>query len=433
MSYAIGIKAIRRLCEQQDSIQWFRAKLSSALFNADALPIFEWVDAHVRKHHALPQIETLTTMFPIVGDVPAPEPSSYYVGSLESAYFHKQISTATIDANNILKENQTDWEPAANKLREALNRITLQQYRTRVMDFGAEVKGLLMPAYQSINTAETVCSFGWRHMDDMGGAMAGDVVSFIGRPQAGKSFLTLYTTLHNWRKKKINVLFASMEMGHLPIAQRAAAMVAGTNIEQLKQGAYATPTLKLFMSSLQEITADDKAGGPKLYVVNGNLAADVEDIYQLADQLKCQAVVIDGAYLCRHKNPRLDRFTRAAENCELMKRYSEDLQMPTFSSWQFNRTAADKQKKNKGGSGDVGGLEDIGYSDAIGQISSIVLGLFQDDGVESMNKKKIRVLKGRSGEVGEFEINWDFSKMNFDQVAKEIQAEEAPELSDEFI
>ena len=77
-------------------------------------------------------------------------------------------------------------------------------------------------------------------------------------------------------------------------------------------------------------------------------------------------MVIDGAYLLRHRNVRLDRFTRAAENVELIKRNCTDLEMMAFCSWQFNREASKKQKKGKGEEGD---LEDIGYSDAIGQIS----------------------------------------------------------------
>ena len=62
----------------------------------------------------------------------------------------------------------------------------------------------------------------------------------------------------------------------------------------------------------------------------------------------------------------------------------------------------------------------------IGQVSSIVLGLFQEEGVETMVRRKIRVLKGRNGEVGAFDINWNFTNMDFtqvqaDQLSKEQQ------------
>jgi replicative DNA helicase len=128
--------------------------------------------------------------------------------------------------------------------------------------------------------------------------------------------------------------------------------------------------------------------------------------------LECRIVMIDGAYLLRHNNSRLDRYTRAAENVELIKRACTDQEMISVCSWQFNREASKKQKKNKGEQGD---LEDIGYSDAIGQISSIALSLFQEDSVETMKSRKVQVMKGRNGEVGQFSIAWDFILMTFHQ------------------
>jgi len=100
-----------------------------------------------------------------------------------------------------------------------------------------------------------------------------------------------------------------------------------------------------------------------------------------------------------------------------------------FCSWQFNREATKKAKK---GGGDHGDLEDIGYSDAIGQISSIALSLFQEDGIETMKRRKIQVMKGRNGEVGQFSIAWDFVQMSFQQVdpplTPEAKATEEMEL-----
>jgi replicative DNA helicase len=429
MAVNLGLRVIRRLCEQQNSYDWYQAKLGPSLFNPNEVPVFSWVEDHVRKHHALPHIETLAKKFPEVLDVDVPEPASYYVETLENQFFYRQIVNAGVESSKILKENINAWKPAADVLRQTLSKIALQEYRAKVMDFGAEASDLLLNTYHKKFDVVNISQFGWPYMDAMGGAMPGDVVSFIGRPQAGKSWMTLYTALHNWLTVKHNVLFVSMEMSHLPIAQRAAAMIAGTNLTQLKAGTYANfgpnSTYKQFVDSLAHVTSPVDAGGPRFYIVNGNLAADVEDIFMLADQLGCVTILIDGAYLCRNKNARLDRFTRAAENCEAMKRFCEEAQVACFSSWQFNRVAT---QKAKGKNGEQAGLEDIGYSDAIGQISSIVLGLFQDDGVETMNKKKIKVLKGRGGEVGEFDINWDFNDMNFDEVGVE-----AEKLSAEFI
>ena len=99
------------------------------------------------------------------------------------------------------------------------------------------------------------------------------------------------------------------------------------------------------------------------YVVDGNLAATVEDIWALARQLKPDAIFIDGAYLVKHPKER-DRYRRVAENAELMKSELAAL-APTVCSWQFAKSAAKKNKKQ----GEKPDLEDIGYTDAIAQVS----------------------------------------------------------------
>jgi len=275
---------------------------------------------------------------------------------------------------------------------------------------GKEAQALVIAAYVSQNSVEHVAAFGWPYLDlQSGGVMPGDVISFVGRPAVGKTWLTLWTALHNWTARKLNVLYVSMEMMTLPIAQRIAALYTKQNINQLKVAGYSNPTFKKFYAGLQAMQSESA----KFYVVDGNLATNVEDLFALADMLECRVVMIDGAYLLRHRNVRLDRFTRAAENVELIKRSCTDLEMMAFCSWQFNREASKKQKKGKGEQGD---LEDIGYSDAIGQISSIAVSLFQEDSVETLKHRKVQVMKGRNGEVGQFSIAWDFINMSFAQI-----------------
>jgi hypothetical protein len=41
--------------------------------------------------------------------------------------------------------------------------------------------------------------------------------------------------------------------------------------------------------------------------------------------------------------------------------------------------------------------------------------MFQEDSPETIERREIRVLKGRNGETGKFSIRWDFLKMDFEQ------------------
>lgn len=231
------------------------------------------------------------------------------------------------------------------------------------------------------------------------------------------TWFLLYIAMHNWTIKKLNVLFVSMEMNTLAIAQRAGAMYAGTNVGQLKGGikeGYATPIMEKFIHAMDQLVFESA----KFYVVDGNLAANPTDVFMLAKQLGCHMVCIDGAYLMRSKNPKLNKFDRVADNVELMKQLASDNEQSCVASWQFNRVASQKMEKKT----TKVGLEDIGYSDAIGQISTVALALLQEEGVDTLETRTIDVMKGRNGEIGKFEVNWLFNVMDFSQLGSQKHA-----------
>jgi hypothetical protein len=139
----------------------------------------------------------------------------------------------------------------------------------------------------------------------------------------------------------------------------------------------------------------------------------------LARQLAPEAIYVDGGYLLKHPRER-DRYKRVAENADLIKQSLSDL-APVACSWQFARAAAKKSKKSK--LGDEVGLEDIGYTDAIGQASSLVLGLFEEDSVETIKQRRVSILKGRNGEIGQFSTRWNWLTMDFTEILVEQLAE----------
>lgn len=415
-NFALGLKTLVRLCTDQKPLDWFKAKLSTRLFKGEEVEVFTWIDNHVKTYHSLPKLETLSSQFPIAIEVLCPEPSNYYVAKLENRFFYDVINATNIDSQLVLKANQEDVAKAETLMREALADINEQKYRLQLVDVGTEGAKMVFQAYHKIGMPESICSMGWPYLDDMsGGAMPGDIIVTVGRPAAGKTYLTLYGALKNWRAGK-RVLLVSMEMAPLPIIQRVSAMYSSTSITQLKLSGFSTNSYKKFKDSVFQMPLE--VG--KFYVVDGNLAADVEDIYLLAAQLHADAVYIDGAYLLKHPNKRLDRYTKVAENIELQKKMTTSLGIPTFPSYQLSREAS----KKKSGKQEVG-LEDIGYSDAIGQIGSVVMGLFQEEGIETMNKRKVAMMKGRNGEIGSFDIHWKFDVMNFDQITMDGEKPES--------
>jgi replicative DNA helicase len=422
MSFQLGLKALKRLVTEEDALAFNKAKLTKKLFHADEVGVFEWVDNHLSSYQKLPVLETLCGQFPELKAVQCPEPHKYYLDKITARFAYEKIDEANVSSQQLLKDDKEAVDEAALVLSSALAEITEQRYRNKIVNFKTEGPKMVLQAYHNLATSKNPPAiFDWPTLDKQtGGLMPGDLISFVGRPASGKTFKILRTAIANWKKRQKDVMIVSAEMDTLSISQRIAAMFAHTNLTQLKIGGYGSNTFKLFTGSMVKV----KEEPANLYVVDANLAVDVESIYALAAQLGVKLMMIDGAYLLRHRNARLDRYTRVADNVELMKRFTSDLEMPTVASWQFNREVMKKDKKK----GQKVGVEDIGYSDAIGQISSIVLGLMQEEGVETMISRLVEVLKGRGGETGQFRINWDFTTMNFDEVIEgEAKAEGALE------
>jgi replicative DNA helicase len=228
--------------------------------------------------------------------------------------------------------------------------------------------------------ADAGLKFGWPTFDQMsGGLSGGDVVSIIGRPGMGKTYMTLHAMLNAWGQG-LTVLFVSMEMKITPIALRLAAMYSNTSIAELQNAQVATKKY----DKMHECLAGMVTVGNDMWLADGALSAKVVDLQMLCNQLQ---------------------HDRINTNVEDIKQYLADgLSIPVVQTFQFNREMKKKDVEQVD-------LEHIAGSDAIGQLSSVVLGLFEEDSIETAIQRKIRILKGRHGEKGEFNINWRFGGM----------------------
>jgi replicative DNA helicase len=340
----------------------------------------------------------------------ATEVSGYYIEELRKRWIHRELAASIAEVKPLMNKSGLDPLAAFEELKRTVSRITTSASGLNIVDFKESAAPLLQAYKEKLTQGDDYGILtGWGSLDQMmGGMLGGDVISVVGRPALGKTFMMLRMALQAFYQNKTG-LFVSMEMKPLPILQRLAAMHTHKSLTNLKNAELTSKGLKQFTESMMALEAAESS----LYVVDGNLTATVDDIMMLAQQLEPQFIVIDGAYLVRHPNSKINKYDRVAENAEAFKSdLAGLLNIPVATSWQFNREAAKKSKKK--GEGDPG-LEDIGYSDVIGQVSTVVLGLLEHEGIETAIRRKCSILKGRNGEVGEFLMNWDFLTMNFDE------------------
>ncbi|MCO5157896.1 MAG: DnaB helicase C-terminal domain-containing protein [Aquamicrobium sp.] len=390
-----------------------------SLFKASEVPVYAFVREFVKKYQALPSPDTILAHVD-EALVPHKEPAAYYYDLLVLRDTEHRLKKAMQDATQNLLPNNKQPEKALVTLSTAVMELVSRRQAKQVVDFREAHDALIADYVAKWKTPDQYgIQFGWPTLDDiMGGAVKGDMISIIGRPAVGKTWQLLYGALHGWRQgmklkdptpaeiQNQTPLFVSMEMNPLAIQQRLAAMFTHLPAGQIKHAGLTSSNLQKYKDGLTLI----KGHHAPFWVVDGNLTATVEDIFMLAQYLKPGSIWIDGGYLLKH--PKVsDRYQRVAENADLIKQELAPL-APTTVSWQFARSAAKKDKKK----GEKAGLEDIGYSDAIAQVSSVALGVFQDESVETLLQRVIDILKGRNGEVGKFTTNWDFIGMDFSEV-----------------
>jgi replicative DNA helicase len=370
---------------------------------------WKFIREFVTKHHALPSqglVEQETKIFLPKTDNPA----SFYREELFKRYITERVKVAASEAKGFLT-GKPDPIQAYEAMMETLLEVHTEMYADAIFDARTLVNPVLQAHTAAAPGMSEFITLGWSKLDEIsGGVHPGDLISYVGRPGQGKTWQLLWSARHAWKSYDDDgvgntVMFVTMEMDPQQILMRLAAIESGVENKNIKSGQMTTKEIKK-VEALQ-VLSDEKAA---FYVVAGNFSKTVEDVLLTARVLNPSVVYIDGAYLLRHTDSRLNTYQRVAAVAEQIKtELASSLQVPVICSWQFSR-AASKKKDDA-----PVGLEDIAYSDVIGQLSSIVLGLLEEDSVESTVRKRVDVLKGRGGEQGEFYVNWDFKNMDFSQ------------------
>lgn len=381
--------------------------LHENLFKESELVLFQFIKEHLNGYGVIPSTDTIEEK---VGDVlvEAPEPCEYYMAEVEKRFLQSELKRIIFSTKDLLEAQDPD--AAFSDLLTQVSELNLYKKKKNLIDFRA-IAELIHQEYVASNLHEdgSTLMFGWPTLDGMtGGLRGGDVCSIVGRPASGKTFMGLYNSHHAWLTGGVP-LVVSMEMTNVAIGQRLAAMNTSKPLTQIIKGMLSSKGY----TKMQTLLHKNKGVDRPYWLVDGNLTATVDDIVMLARQLKPTGVFIDGAYLLRNANSRLSRWDKLTENAEGIKqKISTDLNLPVVCSYQFSREATKKKKKE----GEKAGLEDIYGSDAIGQLSSVVLGLFEGETIETEKRRRIDIIKGRNGESGEFIINWNFNKMDFSEV-----------------
>lgn len=386
--------------------------LDDELFTDEELPIFDFVRGHHRTYRALPEASTVQQetgrRLPV-----ANEPLDFYVDTLYQRHEYNQIRERFSQLRESL--HRQEFEESRQHIRAMSRIIRLNERRGREVMQIDEAMGLVVDrltrtrGYGGITGITT----GWNEFDAAtGGYQDSDLITWVGRPSLGKTYLLLKQAkaAHDAGH---NVLFVTTEMGIEQIARRYASIEIGVNPTFLKRNEISSYVERRIRNLFREM-----AGAERFRIFSVGMKSKVNAIEALIQEFGPSIVFVDGAYLLRptEGSKSMNRIERITGVFDELKALNLDCERPFVVTSQFNRQA--------GKGGKEGTLETIGYTDAIGTHSSVVVAIKAGPTENPMASRYLEFLKGREGETGQVAINFKFAPLDMSEFTPEQQEAE---------
>ena len=391
---SIGLGLLGNLLTSGESVGWLQEnRITRDLFTNKERKVYDYLLSHVAKHGAYPSVRTIEGETSVeIRKLKLPsEPLSYWMDRLRKRARQNWIKDSLNEVNDLMKEGEL--HEAENVIRSLM--VDLDSGGTG--DAALEVVSLFSKVIAEHNIRQlsprmSGVLFGFPYLDELSdGAQNSDTVALVGRPGVGKSYFLFRMALSSFldETREDIPLILNMEMGEIQAARRILSMHTHVTATLMRVGKLSHFARDKVLTSIDALQA---AYSKPFYLLQGSLKSTVEDLVIRVQELKPTVLYVDGAYLLRTRTKTTSRWERVSETAEYLKLIAKEFDIPVIATYQFNRKGP-------------GSLSNIGYSDAPGQLASIVLGIrFVDK--EHEKKIKVRsyryldVLKGREGEQG---------------------------------
>ncbi len=382
--------------------------------------VYDFVRGHFRTYQALPEVQTVADGTGV--RLPAAvESLGYYVDKVRDRHTYNQIRDRFSSLRDALSRH--DLSLLGSSIANMHGVLTQHRRDASQAGVHSDINEGIQQVIDRLGDIRgsggiTGVQTGWPRFDAAtGGYQDADLITWVGRPMMGKTYLMLYQALHAYESGR-SVLFVTAEMSTEQISRRLVAMRLGVDPTQLKNGTVSTYTERRIRALLTESVS---LGNLRLMSVG--MSANTSTIDALSQELCPDIIFVDGGYLLRptgvaYNATQNDRVSGVFKD---MKTLTLELNRPIVISTQFNRQA--------GKGGGEGSLENISYTDAIGTHSSIVVAIKEGPTENKRESRVLEFLKGREGEAGRIAINFKFSPVDMGELPQQDYA--AEEVGDE--
>ena len=259
--------------------------------------------------------------------------------------------------------------------------------------------------------AKTSFPYGIEKLDKYtGGANAGDLIYIFGRLGTGKTTLTLWM-IKKWLEDGHKILVISNENRAEDIVSKIDAFMGGWNPLKRRLMEW-TPEEETRIRTVSHIAA---ALGGEIIIPTVPIH-NVTEVQALMHAHQPDVVIIDGVYLLSENKGDSANWEKITDVSRNLKRMADGHGVPIIGVHQANRAAAGKEEL---------GVENIAYSDALGQDADLVIGIIPDK--VDHNELYIHCVKNRWGKP-----DWGFFvKLYFDTMTVRVLPDVAPKGDDD--
>ncbi|WAS28541.1 DnaB-like helicase [Vibrio phage LV6] len=416
----LSLQLIAILLETADTQKYHKYRLPVSCTSGSERDLYEAIDGYLLKYYRLPNADELkdyaqSLQLPEM-DLPAIT-TSYGLDLLQDKVLADVMALRSGSAISKFLDGQADHVPVTDRLRDLSHRISKIQ-RLDPRNATSNISALAQTSYLHASTVfmsphAVGVRLGWEGLDqEMNGLTKGNVLTLIGRPSAGKSWCAFYAALQGYHQHK-RTMVVTIEMPEQEVFNRFMAMEAGIEYSKIaKKGTSTNEQKRLRKARDMYLEQEEDPEGKRLFILANERRITVSEIINECIKNEIEFLVIDAAYLVKHDDPRInqnafDRIRNVAEEIKLQ--IAAALQLAVVCTYQFKREV-DKYSSHE----DLD-LDDIYGGDTVGQVSSVVIGIWDDTTPDGLGTRYMKILKGREGEkaISGFRINWDFERMDF--------------------
>lgn len=404
-----GVSLLAKILEQ-NSLDAFRDLDRDLFVEEDERRLFQQIRRHLREHGDLPYPETMEQDTGI--ELPEVlEPYSFYHEQIHKRALHN----ASLPLLARLRETLTEQEP------EGIFEIFQEGLALRSRFARKEEQSLLslsqetLDAYDDrwVNGSERGVTTGYPLLDQrMMGHQPGDFNIIVSRPKMGKTTILLKNGLAA-RHAGHSVLVVTMEMTAIDIFHRMVSYETGVATRYMRSARMSTFMERAFLAKTEQLSQLDG-----FWIYTGELTGTrVSSIHALIERLNPGLILVDGLYLlksAKFMQAKTDRWSNIAYVAEELRQMALTTNKPVVATTQFSREAGEKGKK--------GSLENLGYTDALGQLASYIWALQQPEG--RSRERLLRTIAAREGGEGTLRINFKHQPMDFSQIGWLTEEEE---------